>query len=339
MLVTRNRTDAENQKIIINAQNRATEMMNKGRIDRSDAYGFAPESIRSISPDLIETREPAKPWQDRLIPEDPWTPTGSHSLVYTRVHYTSEWSPMGDGSATSVGLSDAVPGSISYNSRYYEGYLRYTIADVDRLASAQSEGDFAAEISVVRQKVEAVQRGWRKLLNEIFSKGKPREGLVGILNHPDVPRLNLGTALGPGASPEENLSDLNQIERAIATVSRTTEMPDTIVLPTTTFYDLKGQIFSSGGETSVLNRYLSNSPSVKNADVAPELEQEHNGSGNFIFMFSRDPMKICRVVPKTVTFMPPQQEGNGYKVYAHGQVSGVHIKYPFSCMLAQFNPA
>lgn len=338
MHVINKRTDSDNQQIIINAHQRTADVISRNS-QRNDAYGFAPNATRAVNPSLIESREPAKPWQDRLIPEDPWTPTGSTTVMYTRIHYTSDWSLMGDGTGLNIAKSDAVPSSIQYNSRYFEGYLQYSIADIDRLAAAQSEGDIAAEVSVVRQKMEAVERGWRKLQNDIFSKGKPREGLVGILNHPDVPRLSLGRALGPANSPEDNLADLNQIERAIAIVSATTEMPDMVVLPTSTFYDLSGQIFSQGGESSVLRRYLQNSPSVKNADVAPELGIEENGQGNYIFMYSRDPMKICRVVPKNMSFMPPQQQGNGYLVYAHGQISGVHIKYPFSCVLADFEPA
>ena len=305
---------------------------------RTDAvnYGFPENSFRHVSSEVLRDKNPAWRWATRLIPVSSEVAAGAEEILYSRVSYTSEWTLMGSGSSNNIGQSDFQANNIEYKADYFESSFQYTVADIDRLAQAHSTGNVPTAINIVREKTEAVMRGWIQKKNRIFSQGLASRGLFGVLNHPDLLRFTVSTRLGNTNSAVNNLALLNKMESTILDESNGEESADMLVLPIKVLSELSQQIFDTTAAKSVLRQFLENSFTVKEADYAPELKGTGTDGTDVGVMYNRSPEKIQACIPKEITFMPPQQWGNGYYVFCHGKVSGVHVKYPLSAIVMEF---
>ena len=340
MYNTKVRTDEINREIIDWAHsNFFGSPRNDGSHEfRNDAanLGLPSNSLRYISNQVISDKNPAYRWATQFIPVSPEQAAGANKFLYNRLTYTSEWTAQDVGFSNNVGVSDFTLSNIEYRSKRFNTSFTYTNQEIQQLEFAKRNGNIPAAISIVGEKTKAAMRGWIQLKNEIFSKGLPSQGLIGVLNHPDILRLRINYPLGKGSTAVENLATLTLMERTISDESNSEEYADTLLLPDTTLYDLNQQIFDDTFTVSVRSQFLENSFTIEAMDRSPELKGIASGGYNAAVMYNRSPEHIQAVVPQEITFNPPAYTGQGYKVFVEGEVSGVHLKYPYSALILEY---
>ena len=334
------RSDDENRQILSWAH---SQFFGGARQDGSHEYradapnmGLPSNSLRYISSQIIRDKNPAYRWATQFIPISPEQAAGAKSILYNRVTYTSEWTAEDKGYGTNIGVSDFTLSNIEYRSQRFNTSFSYTNAEITDLEFARRNNNVPAAISIVGEKTKAAMRGWIQLKNQIFSRGLPSKGLIGMLNHPDILRTRIASSLGKGSNAIDNLATLTLMERTISDQSNSEEFADTLLLPDTTLHDLNQQVFDSTSTKSVLSQFMENSFTVENVDRSPELKGAGADGYNLAVMYNRDPETVQAVVPQEITFNPPAYTGQGYRVFVEGEVSGVHLKYPFSALILEY---
>jgi hypothetical protein len=308
------------------------------KIAKADAFGMPKGSAQYLSPEIQRQEFPEYFFADRGIPADPLKAAGAQEITYQRVTYIGQMRSSRSYGNNGAGKVDASFIPVTYGNKRFSGFFEVTDEEIDRLEYMQKVYDTLGQINLIQEKRNAGMMAWMQTQNSMFGAGDPLKGCYGMFTHPDVPRIQLGVTLGNGRTADENLATLTLMERSIDKRTNGVERPTTLLLATTAFHDLKNQYFTATNE-SVLKRFYDNSPSVKEIERVPELNGAGPNGEDLAIMYTRNPNKVVRVIPKDITFKAPIQSDEGYRVNFHGEISGVHFKRPYSAVVLEYPAA
>lgn len=296
--------------------------------------GLVEGALKVVSPELDRQEYPEYKWSERYVPQDGRRMPGVNTIEYYRLTRVGAWRLLADY-ANNVEKFDVLMEKVSYGAEYYGASITYSNQEQDAIAfSRTNNADIVVDLT--REKMDAVEEGWRQLKNKLFCRGQYGKNIFGMLNHPDVPRKVSPYRLGYASSPDDNLAVLSDMVDTIITTTNEIEQPDTILLPIRQVRELMLQRVGSTSDTSVLQYFLENNGTVNNIDTAVELAGAGPGGTDMALCYRRDPRKVVGIVPKEKTqFGPPQYQAYNIFVYWDGQVSGVHFKRPFSSLLVE----
>lgn len=296
--------------------------------------GMIQNALRYLIPQLERTEYPAYKFYEQFIPIDPRQMPGVETITYQRITHYGIWVPLASNSNT-VEKSDFTLEPVTYNTEYFQASFSYSQVELDRVAFANANQANGIILNLTEEKYNAVLESYKQLVDDIFLNGRPNNNMFGILTHPDVPRQVAAAPISFNASPDGNLAILNRAVTSIVTNSKEVETPDTLILPTSRFNILTQQRIGGDSDTTVLEHFLRTSPYIRSIDSSPRLEDNgFNGTSSMI-TYRRDKSKLCGIIPKPLTALPPQPVGQGFDVYCHAQMGGVHIKRPASVLITE----
>lgn len=184
------------------------------------------------------------------------------------------------------------------------------------------------------EKGNAAKRAHLNKIEVLAAFGDAAAGLPGMLNNPNVPLLTppgdiAGDWMDPATSALSIKADLHTIARSIRTTTKTTETPDTLLLPPSIFDKLATTPLSSSIEKPILRAFLDADPYIRNVDQWPYLETaDAAGTGPRVVAYRRDKRVISLVIPQQFEQFPPQAQNLGFKIPCHSRYGGVTIRYP-----------
>jgi len=187
--------------------------------------------------------------------------------------------------------------------------------------------------SLEQRKANAAARAQREKWNRIAFSGDAATGLPGWLTNANVP----ASAVAAGAStdtewntktPTEILRDMNDAVNGVIDLTNGIEQPDTLVLPIKQYTQIATTRQDTGTDTTILEYFLRNSPTVTSVEWANELKGAFTGDTDGFIAYTRSPDKMTLEMPQMFEQLPVQERGLEFVVNCHSRIGGVIIYYP-----------
>jgi len=204
-----------------------------------------------------------------------------------------------------------------------DGYT-YSIQEMRASAMAGTQLDV--------KKAFAVRRVMENTVEQLAALGNAAAGLPGFINNGNIPILS---APGPltgnwlTATPVQIYNDLNAMANAMVVNTNEVFRPDTILLPTNRFSLVSTLAMSDIDSTTVLRRFLENSPYIRNVDQWAFLNSaDAAGTGPRAIVYKRDPEIVELMIPQEFEQLPPQARNLAFLIACHMRFAGVMWHYP-----------
>ncbi len=296
----------------------------------ADAINFA----RMVEHVYTETYDIQYPELDmangEVLPVDTSVPAGAQTYTY----YT--YGGTGVAAIVNTYAKNSIP-RVGYAGKSTTGKV-VSLAlmhawNIEDLEAAQMSG-----VPLENGLAEANKRGHMIRRHDIGWFGSPADGIVGLLNHPNIIRAK-ATTLWSGATFDQINADMNTLLNTSSNLTNNIERPDTVYLPHTVWNDLSWRLVNTANpnEKTILAWLQSNYPNVTfkmstALAIANHPLTEFAGL-NVAVAFNRSKNKASLIVPKDFTLLPPQWDGLESQTFSHSKVGGAKIPYPFSVVV------
>lgn len=261
-----------------------------------------------------------------LIPVSFEVPTGAKSITW------QSWDMVGmakiiSNYATDIPRVDLVGKEVTSTIKSLGAGYGYSLQDV---RSARLAG-----IPLESRKAYAAKQAILMAEDEIAVSGEADHGLVGLLNHPNVPDIAIpadgtgSSALWANKTGELIVRDINLVVSGIETTTNGVEIADTLIMDTVSFSLIKTKKFGDTDKT-VLTWIKEVFPNLVNIASWAKLNGKGAGATGMMVAYRRDPMKLTLEIPQDFEQLPVQEVGLEYIVNCHSRTGGVIIYYPLS---------
>ena len=193
-----------------------------------------------------------------------------------------------------------------------------------------------------QRKANATKRANEELFNRIAFNGDSKSGLPGFLSNPNITITTVPDGAGGDPewtekTPDEILSDVNNLFGSIFTLTKMKERPNTLLLPPAQWNYIASTPRSSGDSVSILQWIIQNSPFIASAaNIIPVNQMTGSGVGDTDQMCAYDmnPDAVQAHIPMEQKFYAVQIDGLDYTVTSEARTGGVIIYYPLSVATA-----
>ncbi len=197
-----------------------------------------------------------------------------------------------------------------------------------------------------QSKANAAKRANDQKVNSIAWFGDAIYNLYGVLNNPNIvavvaPNGGGGTPQFVTKTPDEILDDLNNSVTDTVELTNGVEIPDTLVLPIKQYAHIAKTARSATSDTTILQFFLANNPTITRVEWAIELKQVVNrptgtgGAADCMITYKRDVDKISLEIPMAFEQGDPQSKNLAYKIPCHSRCGGIIIPYPLSVRVTE----
>lgn len=170
--------------------------------------------------------------------------------------------------------------------------------------------------------------------NDLAFYGDAEAGLQGFINHPNV---NYYTVPADGTSssqawetktPDQILRDMNAAAVEVRSVTKSSEVVNTMILPDKQYGHIAVTPRSSTSDTTILEFFLRTSPWIKTVMPCYELEGSASNGKDCFIMYNKSPDKLVLELPQPFESFPVQEKGLYYEVPCHARFGGILVFYP-----------
>jgi hypothetical protein len=201
-----------------------------------------------------------------------------------------------------------------------------------------------ANISLSMRLAEAARRAVEQKMNELAIVGDPMSGMTGFINNPAVPVVPV-PADGVGAPPEDQkwvnktpeqiLRDMNLVVNTVVSNSSGIEMPNTLLMPLDQYTLISTTPRSSTSDTTILQYFLLNSPSITKVDWLSQLKGAGASGKDIMIAYENNENKLAMQIPMPFTQYPPQERNLEFVIPCESRFGGVTIYYPSSVAIGE----
>lgn len=190
---------------------------------------------------------------------------------------------------------------------------------------------------LVQKRANAAKKAILTREDQIAFLGDAATGLVGFLNHANVPLVVI-PADGTGSStkfkdktPAQVLRDLHAMSNAVVENTNEVEYPDTMLLPLTQYNYIKSTPWSTSNDgKTILQLFLEQSEYIK--EVKPLIRLKGAGAGALdrAMVYRKDPEAVELHIPQDFEQFPEQEKGLEFIIPCHSRIGGCTFYYPLS---------
>jgi hypothetical protein len=184
-------------------------------------------------------------------------------------------------------------------------------------------------------KARAARRAHEEKVDEIAAVGDTSTGLKGFLNHANVSAASVANP-GSGttwavkkANPQHILDDIQEAVSSIFTTTKSTETPDTVILPPSQF-GLLSQLRMTEMGSTLMAFFLQSNPWIRNIDYWHRLTGAGAGATDRMVIYRRDPEVLQLEIPQEFEQFPVQERNLEFVVPCHSRIGGVSIYRPLA---------
>jgi hypothetical protein len=202
---------------------------------------------------------------------------------------------------------------------------QWSIQDLRRSAMAGS--------NLESRRARAARRAIEQQIENIAALGNSNAGLNGFAKHANVPLVTPTTGTWSSATGAQMVGDMMKLASAVVNTSKETFMPDTIIMPITTYNLFATTRISTTGDTNTtaLQAFLASNPWVKNIGTWNKLATADAGdTGPRVVCYKRDPEVLTLEIPQEFEQLPPQAKNMAFQVPVHARCGGVIVYYPIA---------
>lgn len=181
-------------------------------------------------------------------------------------------------------------------------------------------------LSLDQRRANAVSEAFETKVDSIAWNGDAASGLIGFLNHPNIPVKASITAGGwVGEAPDVIIQDINELMGTVRSTTLMKESPQTLLVPVLVYNYISGTPRSSQADTTILQFVLQNVQGLTEIKPLNEIT-------NTVVLYDKNPDKLQMEVVKELEFLPPQERGLELIVPAWGKTGGTNVYYPLSAI-------
>lgn len=201
---------------------------------------------------------------------------------------------------------------------------------VQEIRAAQKAGK-----PLQQSKADAARRAIMQKERDLALFGDTAFGVPGWLTNANIPDVALanGDWLNATTTADEIIDDLNKLANTPINNSKTTEAPNTLLLPVKYYTHIASKPRSSTSDTTILDFFLKSNPFIRSVDWLSELDSANSG-GNLArsigIVYDRNPDKFWLAITQEFETFEPQPKGLAHKVPCHERCGGVIMPYPLS---------
>jgi len=176
-----------------------------------------------------------------------------------------------------------------------------------------------------QRRANAVAEAFETKVDDIAWNGSAVDGLIGFLNHPNIPEIanTIGTWIG--AAPDDIIEEVNTVMGTVRSTTRMKEQPQTLLVPVLVYNYISGTPRASNSDTTILQFILQNVVGL--SEVAPINELTVDA-----MLYDKNPDKLQMEMVKELEFLPAQERGLELIVPAWGKTAGTNVYYPLSAI-------
>lgn len=312
--------------------------------DESIFFNRQLESIMARSFDVLYPELKAI----RLIPVDTSAGPGADSITYRQFN-TVGLAKVIANYADDLPRADILGKEFTSKVRSIGGSYGYSLQEVRSAAQADRP--------LQQMKANAARRANDQTVDKIAWLAKSTDelygGLIGFLF---APNITTGTAPAGATTgkvpwwtavpadhknPLEILEDLNNLISDIVDLTKGVEVPDTIIMPIKQFSHLQTTKLEAGTDTTIMQFFLANNPSVTSIEWVNELKAlaplPSGGAGpsDIAVCYKRSPDKLSLQIPSPYEQLPAQERNLEFVVPTHSRHGGVIVHYPLSASILE----
>jgi len=202
-----------------------------------------------------------------------------------------------------------------------------------------------ANVPLEMQKVDAARKTVHEKENSIAWLGDTDYGIVGFLNHANIPDMQVAVASGGGASrvwgvdktPLEVVEDVAALVTNIESSTKQVHMGDTLLLPIDKLRYIATTPMSSVYPEKTILKYLKdpdNGFGITRFESILELTGIGTGSTNKMVLYENDSEVLEFRIPMEMQMLPPQARNLEFLVPVEAENAGVVVRYPIACHFA-----
>ena len=201
--------------------------------------------------------------------------------------------------------------------------------NIQEIRAAQMAGK-----PLTARKATAVRRANDQTVNSIAFNGDAEHGLPGLLTNANIPVTSVpnggsGTAWSTKTAAQI-LADLNNGVKDIVELTNGVESPNTLLLPIEQMQIISTTRMDSGTDTTILEFFLKNNPTITTVEWVPELKGAGTGGVDVGIFYEKSPDKLTLEIPQPFEQFPAQERGLEFVVPCHSRCGGVIVYYPLS---------
>jgi hypothetical protein len=253
----------------------------------------------------------------RYFPTDNSTPTGARTVAYRQYDKAGK-------AKIIANYGDDIPLVNVKGRKFYIPIVGlaagYEISIQDIRAAAMANVPLDTMLAEVARM--AIEFG----IEELAAEGDADAGIVGFLNHPDIPIVPAVTGTWSTASPEQIIADCEEIWQSIPIVTKQIHYPTTLLLDPVSYKHTNKHLTNSN--VSVKKYLKENLEGLQELDQWHRLQTAGAGGVSRIMAYQKTPRTGRIVIPQEFEQFPPQERNLAYKVPAHARCGGAKIPYP-----------
>ncbi len=301
-----------------------TDRRNGGKKFRADAADTA-VFLRQLTTVLTRTYDRKYPELKarKFIPVNTSVDTGSESFVW-RSFDIAGMAKIISNFADDLPMVDVIAGEQPQLIKSLGDGFQYSLQDIRNSLMAGTQLD--------TKRGFAVRRVMENTVEVLAAVGNAAAGLPGFVNNANVPIISApGSITGDWttATAQEMYDDLNAMANAMVVSTSEVFTPDTIILSTNRFSIVATKAMSAIDSTTVLKRFLENSPYIRNVDQWAFLNTaDAAGTGPRAIVYKRDPEIVELFIPQEFEQLAPQARNLSFVVNCHMRIGGVTWYYP-----------
>lgn len=297
---------------------------NKGRRFTADA-GETAAFLRQLTYIFTKTFDKKYPELKArtFIPVNHEIPAGNESFVW-RSWDLGGMAKIVSNFADDLPTVSVIAAEVTQGIKSFGDAYDYSLQDMKAAALTGNQLDV--------KKAFAARRVMENLVEQTAAFGNAGAGLPGFINNGNVPLLSApGSLTGnwPTATAVQMYDDLNAMANAMVVNTLEIFVPDTIILPTNRFSIVATKGMSDIDTTTVLRRFLENSPYIRNVDQWGLLNNANaTNNGPRAIVYKRDPEIVELMIPEEFTQLPPQARNLAFVILCTMRFAGVSVYYP-----------
>jgi hypothetical protein len=308
------------------SRNDDARWMNLGARQDSAESAFVARQLEFMRPGVYEVKYPDL-IASSIMPFSYTVDTGAKQFTATLMDQAGQVL-VGADMLTDVDYVEvkAAQGSMNLYGLYL-GY-RYTLQEMREAAFAR--------VPLIPKKAMGAREQLERKLDDIAFVGDTQTGMQGLATASNTLSYSVSTA-GAGGSTQFSakdsdtiLADLNGAVTDIITNSNGIEVPDTLLVPLSTYNLLATKRVGDGTSVSVKAWFMDNTPVIKTMAQSYKLESNTNWSGRLGIVYKNDPSKFEIVVSQPFEQLPPQYETMQVKTICQIRTGGIAMYLPQS---------
>lgn len=304
------------------------------RLDSANLDGvegaFVARQLEYMRPGLFEVQYPGLKGQ-MLVPTNTTVSAGAEQITITIVDQVGEVKPV---HASGSDIPSVEVKTFQKSMNFYTFALSYAYTQQEARAAIFSR------MPLLPRKAMATRDQMARKMDDITFTGDTITGLKGLINQTGTDTYTVPTT-GAGASAtweskdsDAILLDLNQAPAQIVTNTKEVWVPDTMLLPLSSYQFIAGKRVGDGTSETILSYFMRTTAHIRQVESSYKVETAGGSSTKRMTVYKKDPTVLEHYISMMFEQLPPQAVALEVRTICQMRTAGVAVYEPKAMLYA-----